>query len=55
MPSRNQRPGDLFYASSPACCRRWQILALRDLTEVADGGAAGGAQIGASRAMQSEG
>jgi phosphorylase kinase alpha/beta subunit len=45
---------DHFYASSPARCRRWQILALRDLTEIADG-TAGGAQIGASRAMQSEG
>nr|WP_259736716.1 glycoside hydrolase family 15 protein [Synechococcus sp. CS-1329] len=46
---------DLFYASSPARCRRWQILALRDLTEVVDGAAAADAQIGASRAMQSEG
>jgi phosphorylase kinase alpha/beta subunit len=25
---------DLFYRSSPADCRRWQLLALQQLTEV---------------------
>jgi phosphorylase kinase alpha/beta subunit len=63
---------DLFYNASPASCRRWQILALRELAENPDGPAAAQAawgsrpearasegqdlaQIGASRAMQSEG
>ncbi|CAK6686510.1 glycoside hydrolase family 15 protein [Synechococcus sp. BA-124 BA4] len=48
---------DLFYTSSPARCRRWQILALRDLTENGTGDveASTAVQIGASRAMQSEG
>ncbi len=48
---------ELFYASSPARCRRWQMLALRDLTEgdpAPDRGGVG-AQMGASSAMQSEG
>ncbi len=50
---------DLFYASSPAVCRRWQMLALRDLAESGEptGSADPSArdQIGASSAMQSEG
>ncbi len=47
----------LFYASSPATCRRWQMLALRDLAESgeAPSAAAAAAQIGASSAIQREG
>jgi phosphorylase kinase alpha/beta subunit len=43
---------DRFYRASPATCRNWQMIALRDLTE---GAWAEPAQIGASRVMQSEG
>ncbi|MCT0203414.1 glycoside hydrolase family 15 protein [Synechococcus sp. CS-602] len=43
---------DSFYRASPASCRRWQILALRDLTK---GIESGPVQIGASSVMQSEG
>jgi phosphorylase kinase alpha/beta subunit len=43
---------DLFYRSSPATCRRWQMLALRDLAE---GSRPPEAQMGASSAMHSDG
>jgi len=43
---------DRFYRASPASCRRWQMLALRDLTESAG---ADPVQIGTSSVMQSEG
>ncbi|MEB3322912.1 MAG: hypothetical protein VKI81_08815, partial [Synechococcaceae cyanobacterium] len=33
---------DAFYRSSPADCRRWQLLALQELA-AADGGDGGGA------------
>ena len=42
---------DLFYRSSPATCRRWQMLALRDLAEIRPAPA----QMGTSSAMQSAG
>lgn len=44
---------DLFYRSSPATCRRWQMLALRDLAEIRPAPAP--AQMGTSSAMQSAG
>jgi len=43
---------DRFYRASPASCRRWQMLALRDLTERSGPKAV---QIGASSVMQSDG
>lgn len=52
-PQQKASAWDLFYRSSPATCRRWQMLALRDLAVIPRAPAP--AQMGASRAMQSAG
>jgi phosphorylase kinase alpha/beta subunit len=52
-PQQKASAWDLFYRSSPATCRRWQMLALRDLAVIPRSPAP--TQMGASRAMQSAG